>query len=116
MERLTIDLSFYKAIAAGLIFLASMAPVVRPLRRQFLQASFEANQLGEALASGIFLGAAFFHMLPESISIFSHHTSIHYPIAEAICISGFLLLLLLERLSFGRPSQGGHHTIPYIIM
>src|SRR3990167_2792011 len=96
----------YKTIAALLIFIVSIATAIYPLNK--LKANREIDhtesfELGEALASGIFLGIAFFHMLPSSIDTFQKlFLNISYPIAEIICMSGFVLLLFLERLSLDR--------------
>lgn len=107
-------LVFYKTAAAGLIFLISIATVIYPLRRKNTLSHVESTGLGEALASGIFLGAAFFHMLPDAIRIFSRAYPVGaYPIPEAICIGGFLLMLFLERLSL--IGHAGTRSIPYIL-
>lgn len=107
-------LIIYKAIAAVLIFLTSLVTVIYPLKKKSVLNHPESVELGEALASGIFLGAAFFHMLPDAIKAFSHlYGTMSYPIPEMICIGGFILYLFLERLSLvhGRSK----HSIPYIL-
>jgi zinc transporter ZupT len=111
-----VTLLFYKAIAGLLIFLTSIATAIYPLKKRSALKHPESVELGEALASGIFLGAAFFHMLPDAIKTFSHlYGAITYPIPEIICISGFLLLLFLERLSLVNASARSKHSIPYIL-
>lgn len=110
-------LIFYKLLAALLIFAITMATAIYPLWRQRALKPTEPAQLGEALASGIFLGAAFFHMLPDAIQSFNQqYSNIHYPIPELVCVGGFLLLLFLERLSLTRPSQQASGIIPYILI
>lgn len=87
-----------------------------PLKKTRTLKHNESFELGEALASGIFLGAAFFHMLPESIQMFDHlYGKIAYPIPELICVMGFLLLLFLERLSLSYPVAQSKNSIPYIV-
>lgn len=109
-------LVFYKAIAALLIFITSLVIAIYPLRKKVLPTNTESVGLSEAIASGIFLGAAFFHMLPDAIKIFAElYGTATYPIPEAICVSGFLLLLFLERLSLMRSSLQPTYAIPYII-
>ena len=106
----------YKIIAALIIFIISIIMATYPLKKSRALKHNESFELGEALASGIFLGAAFFHMLPDSIEIFdSLYTHLSYPIPEAICVAGFLLLLFLERLSLSYPAAQSKNTIPYIL-
>lgn len=108
-------LIFYKAIAAIFVFLISIATIILPLQKKDILKHTESLHLGEAIASGIFLGAAFFHMLPDSIELFEHiYGNLTYPVPEAICVLGFLLLLFLERLSLTttfKPTT----SIPYIL-
>jgi zinc transporter ZupT len=53
---------------------------------------------GETIATGIFLGAALMHILPESNALFLHQ-GIHYPICYLIAGFTFLFFLWLEHLS-----------------
>lgn len=111
-------LVYYKAAAAIIIFIISMATAIYPLKkkRSLNHSHSESFELGEALASGIFLGAAFFHMLPDAIKLFGNlYGSIAYPIPEIICVTGFLLLLFLERLSLSHPNAQSKNAIPYIL-
>lgn len=109
-------LVYYKASAALLIFLVSIATVLYPLKKKSALHHPESVELGEALASGIFLGVAFFHMLPESIKLFATlYGSVTYPVPEAICLIGFLLMLFLERLSIIASSHQVKYSIPYIL-
>lgn len=110
------SLIYYKALAALIIFLVSMAIAIYPLRKQRNLKQTESLELGEALASGIFLGAALFHMLPDSIRLFGNlYGADTYPYPEIACVLGFLLLLFLERLSLARISQQSKNSIPYIL-
>jgi len=108
-------LFYYKAIAALIIFISSLVAVIYPLKTRLSTRQSDSLELGEAFASGIFLGVAFFHMLPASIVSFHRLSDTHYPLAELICILGFICLLFLERLSLAR----GHHKpqsgIPYLL-
>ena len=111
-----VTLFYYKAIAALLIFLVSIATAFYPLKRKAVLSHPESIELGEALASGIFLGTAFFHMLPEAIRLFAQiDPTISYPLPEAICIGGFLLMLFLERLSLTASSRHTFLIIPYML-
>ena len=97
----------YKIVAALLIFIISLVTAIYPLRKKSTcqhkhgESLGTGEALGEALASGIFLGAAFFHMLPEAIRTFEkvYGSTLAYPIPEVVCMLGFLLMLFLERLS-----------------
>lgn len=52
---------------------------------------------GEAFASGIFLGAALFHMLPEAHQAFSASPSLpDYPYGNILCVASFILLFTME--------------------
>jgi zinc transporter ZupT len=111
-----VTLVIYKLIAALLIFLTTLLTVIYPLKRKSVLKHPESVELGEALASGIFLGAAFFHMLPDAINAFSHlYGRLSYPIPEMICVGGFLLLLFLERLSRISTIARSGHSIAYIL-
>lgn len=109
-------LSAYKAAAALMIFLTSMVISIYLLKRNHGLKHGETAGVWEALASGIFLGAAFFHMLPDSIRSFSHlYGGITYPIPELVCVGGFLLLLFLERISLTSQHARSKNYIPYIL-
>jgi solute carrier family 39 (zinc transporter), member 1/2/3 len=111
-----VSLIYYKIIAALLIFLVSIVTAAYPLKKKAALSHPESIELGEALASGIFLGAAFFHLLPESIQLFSQvYGSIRYPVPEVICLGGFLLMLFLERLSIIAPLHHAKRWIPSIL-
>ncbi|RDI39202.1 ZIP family metal transporter [Aquicella lusitana] len=109
-------LIIFKTIAAVIIFLISVAAVIYPLKTKQEIAPAKLLELGEALASGIFLGVAFFHLLPISISVFHEFfDTVEYPVPEAICMGGFLLLLFLERLSLARSFLQPTHSIPVLL-
>lgn len=108
-------LALYKIVAALLILLVSLATIFYLLRKKSAVGPVEPLQLGEALASGIFLGTALFHLLPDSIYLFSNaYPAMTYPLAEAICAGSFLLMLLLERLSIANTALQTRQAIPYI--
>lgn len=109
-------LIIYKSIAALLIFLTSVGIASYPLKSRHAPKQSETAELGEALASGIFLGAAFFHMLPDAIRTFDHlYNNLFLPLPEIICVLGFLLLLFLERLSLTYSNPQSTSSVPYIL-
>lgn len=111
------SLIFYKSLAGLFIFIISLIAVIYPIRARVYPSHNHILELGDAFASGIFLGAGLFHMLPDAISSFSELLpDIHYPIAESFCAGGFLLLLFLERLSNFAATKNAHsHSLPYML-
>ena len=106
----------YKAGAALLIFFVSLATAIYPLKKRKDGLQSEKFALSEAIASGIFLGAAFFHMLPDAIKTFhAAYGNTVYPIPELICILGFLFFLFLERLSLISTSLHSKQTLPLLL-
>ncbi len=104
------SLVIYKFLASLLIFLTSLVAVAYPVKVRAQPSHHRLLELGDAFASGIFLGAALFHMLPDAIQDFSQALgNVHYPLAELLCAGGFLLLLFFERLSGN--SSNNHYSI-----
>ena len=88
----------YKMIAAVLIFITSLSSVIYPLRKKHVLRPAESMELSDALASGIFLGAALFHMLPDAIQALTQvNGELLYPLPEIICAVGFLFFLFCAR-------------------
>lgn len=108
----------YKIIAGLLIFLTGLLAVIFPLRMRAYPHHHTSLELADAFASGIFLGAALFHMLPDATKSFQQLMgSDHYPFAEFFCAAGFLLLLLLERLSqYSANVFKWRHALPYMVV
>ncbi len=90
------NLVVFKFLAAILVCLAAVIAGFLPIRATSLQRRFFT--LGDAFASGIFLGAGAFHMLPEAISIFNKaQVENAYPISVLLCVTGIIFFIILER-------------------
>jgi len=112
-----VTLLLYKIIAGVLIFLTTLLAIIYPIKTRSLPKHNRALELTDAFASGIFLGTALFHMLPDAIKDFSTLTFANqYPLAEILCAAGFLILLFMERLShyFSNPKNHAM-TISYML-
>lgn len=111
------SLLVYKIIAGILILLTSLVAVIYPIKVRARPEHRPSLEAADAFASGIFLGAALFHMLPDAISDFSAVLGVtDYPLAELFCACGFLILLFLERLSQYIPqTKKSVHAMPYMI-
>ncbi len=111
------SLIFYKTIAGILIFITSLVAAIYPIKVRAHPGHHPILELGDAFASGIFLGAALFHMLPDAVHGFSRVLSgVHYPMAELFCAGGFLVLLFLQRLAQCVPHiKQAKTTLPYMI-
>ena len=115
-EKAIVTLFYYKIAAAITILLVTLIAVIYPIKAHRYPKHHHWLDLGDAFASGVFLGAALFHMLPEAISYFQQNMpSVHYPIAELFCAIGFLVLLLLERLALASFKIKQQVAIPYIL-
>ena len=68
-----------------------------PFKKRLRDGEHVDFPLGETLATGVFLGAALLHMLPESNSLFSN-LGYRYPLASLITGIVFLLFLWFEHL------------------
>jgi zinc transporter ZupT len=102
----------YKLFGGIAIFITSLIAVIYPLKVRAHPTHHQMLELGDAFASGIFLGAALFHMLPDATRDFSQALgNLNYPLAQLFCASGFLLLLFFERLSGNHEHHGTHLSL-----
>jgi solute carrier family 39 (zinc transporter), member 1/2/3 len=109
-----VPLIYYKIIAAILIFFITLIAVFYPLKARKHLHKHHLLDFGDAFASGVFLGAALLHMLPEAANQYKAlFPEFHYPLAGLLCACGFLLLLFLERLSVSKSKN--YSTIPYVL-
>lgn len=90
MATLTIKLLF-----ALCIFITIILAGWYPFKKKLNQEAHFDFPIGETLATGVFLGAALLHLLPEANHMFSL-AGFNYPLAYLITGATFLLFLWLE--------------------
>ena len=78
-----------------------------PFKKRLSQEEHVDFPVGETLATGVFLGAALLHMMPESNALF-HHMGYNYPFAYLITGGIFLLFLWFEHI--GKELYHHHDT------
>ena len=91
MHSLIIKSSFACSIFLLSVVSGWLPARVRTYNKRFLGIS-------NAFASGVFLGAALLHLLPDAVSKFELFYAGDYPLVYLICIVTFILLLVMERL------------------
>lgn len=103
MDSATTLKLFFALVVFAVILLAGWYP--------FKQRSQNDNHvdflIGETLATGVFLGAALMHMLPESSDLFQN-MGYNYPFAYIITGAVFLFFLWFEHL--GKEIYHHHHS------
>lgn len=92
-----LSLTSLKCLFALVAFLIILLAGYYPFKKRIRDDRHVDFPIGDTLATGVFLGAALLHMLPESSALFqSMHY--HYPFAFIIVGSVFLTFLWLEHL------------------
>lgn len=112
-------LIIFKVIAAASIFLLTLTAGLLPLK--IAKDKTHLLGLGDAFASGIFLSAALLHLLPEADQVFHDvfGNNCHYPFAQLICITVFVLLLVMERsvITYGKYHfSDNRSTAPFLLV
>lgn len=98
------NLNLFFASTAFMIILASG---YFPFKKRLTQEKHSEFAIGETLGTGVFLGAALLHMLPEAQSLFEK-LGYHYPLA--LLITGIIFLLFLWFEHLGEVLYHQHHT------
>lgn len=94
--------ALYKLEAIAITLIIALAGGLLPTRRQV---SAKVLSLGNCFSGGIFISAAFLHMLQESVEGFqSLPLKTHFPMAMFCTLLGVLLPFFVERVVLG-----GHH-------
>lgn len=86
-----------KLIFAFITFVVILLAGWYPFKKRIRDDKHIDFPVGETLATGVFLGAALLHMLPESSELF-HEMGYHYPLAYIITGAVFLFFLWFEHL------------------
>ncbi len=111
------DLITLKAIFALSIFILSLISGLASLKIN--RATSAIASISDAASSGVFLGAALLHMLPDAVAKFEELHSCHYPVAHLICLVTFMLLLLMERglFTYGNSQRANKkNTMPLFLV
>lgn len=98
---------FISSIVAGLLPLLNLKSSKLSVSKEFI--------VGEALASGIFLGAALLHMLNDAARDF-YGLEYDYPIAYLLAGIVFLTLLLLEHIGREVNEHSGNNNLLFVIL
>jgi len=108
MMATTATLNLFFALSAlAMILIAGYFPFKKRLSQA--EQTHAEFPLGETLGTGVFLGAALLHMLPESQALFIKH-GYHYPFALLITGVVFLLFLWFEHLGKELYHHHDNHT------
>lgn len=99
----------FKLLSAGLIFAAAFFVGLFALR--FIKQHSCRIHIYEAIASGIFLGAALFHMLPDSQHSFDLLGVNQYPYTFWLATITFIALFAIERISLYFSQHDSRHIM-----
>lgn len=102
------EIVYIKLVSALLILLTSFAAGVYPFFKKWKNKPMD-SPAGEALASGVFLGAGLIHLLSDSTAGFSS-SGFDYPFSMMIAGSTFILFLLLEHIGRAITDHGRTHA------
>ena len=95
------DFKYFNLLFSLIIFLLVLSSAWLPFSKKKSTGSDHHHHhdfsFGETIATGIFLGAAMMHFLPESHALFQAH-GINYPLSYLLAGLSFLFFLWLEHL------------------
>jgi solute carrier family 39 (zinc transporter), member 1/2/3 len=84
----------FKIMASISIFIVAVLAGLLPMQLGHFHT--DSHPITDSVTNGIFLGAAVFHMLPDSQAGFNMIGMNHYPYAILLCICGFILLQIIK--------------------
>jgi len=115
-----VALTEIKLVAAVLVLLAGVAGGMFASRLSHWQGSALLASLANTFAGGVFLGAAFLHMLPDAIENFKTFVPEDgYPLFALVGAFAFLTVLLMDKVVMPSGSQGltrKGSIYPYLLM
>eukprot|EP00004_Rigifila_ramosa_P002123 TRINITY_DN121_c0_g1_i2.p1 TRINITY_DN121_c0_g1~~TRINITY_DN121_c0_g1_i2.p1 ORF type:complete len:371 (-),score=90.92 TRINITY_DN121_c0_g1_i2:38-1150(-) len=93
------ELLEFKIVAAIVVFFSALTGLIPRFAKDW-SAQLGLISMANCFSAGIFLGAAFLHLLPESHEMIEEtKPDLDYPLAFALALGGFLLLLAIEELA-----------------
>lgn len=109
------SLVFTKSISVLVIFLITIIAGGYPFLKRIQTDRAVEFPIGEALASGVFLGAGLLHMLADSTNEFSE-LGFDYPIGFLLAGLMFLFLLWLEHLGRDKYEHQGEKSAGFVLL
>ncbi|MCH8202810.1 MAG: ZIP family metal transporter [Proteobacteria bacterium] len=108
-----------KLFAAVLVLMAGIGGGLLATRITKRKGQEKIAGLANTFAGGVFLGAAFLHMLPDAIENFNTFMAdSDYPVFALVAALGFLIVMLLDKVL--APAYGGADSpkviYPYVLM
>jgi zinc transporter ZupT len=92
--------------AIVIIFAVAVAGGFKPLTQRETAGSSEGFPLGQAFSAGVFLALSLIIMLPNGFHLFSKaFPNIHYPLASAVALTSFIILLALGHVAYFKSSH-----------
>lgn len=112
----------FKLVAAAVVLLCGLVAGLLPLRLAHSAERRRFFGLANAMAGGVFLGAALIHMLPDGTEALAGF-GLDYPVAGLLAGVGFSLVLLLEHGLMGGQEEAaiatratGKSLYPFILL
>lgn len=102
------EIIYIKLASAFLILITSFVAGVYPFFKKWINKPMD-SPAGEALASGVFLGAGLIHLLSDSVAGFTE-SGFDYPFSLMIAGSTFIVFLLLEHIGREITGHGSSHA------
>lgn len=115
MNTALLNLVSIKILAAIIIFVMTIAAGWYPFAKRLKTDKAFEFPIGEAMASGVFLGAGLLHMLADAAGEFAE-LHFDYPIAFLLAGAMFLFLLWLEHLGRDKYEHQGDQSPTFALL